>query len=216
MAEPKTMIFPTAEDETARSRRKRNLPDWDSERDYYEDPYSVDEIIALSWEIARFRKQANLVPKEFVDALRESYSIVGMGGHQQLLLLTEAVLALFRHEKETLAAPAGERNDAKRARYFELLEELDNALNELVREIRTINNPKTLDARMRSALAHFDSLRPFLTDDEALRPDEVPMTRVKETAEYAERVDWMRLSEHAQKWANTVLRAIENLLKLGG
>ncbi|WP_298969231.1 hypothetical protein [uncultured Roseobacter sp.] len=102
-------------------------------------------------------------------------------------------------------------NPTKYPDSFDILRQLEDAVDHLRREIRSINDPALANARVRSARAHLDSLSAFLNDDAGMSPDEVPAEVPRNLKDRLAEVNWANISTHSQKWADTIVRLIDKL-----
>ncbi len=190
-----------------------NLPVWERGRDYSDEPLTTDEMLALAFEIGKCRKSLHGIPTQFFEMLQDSYSIWGPGLAQVHIFTIEAALDLIEGRTgplQSLLSPA-ESDESTRADFYDLLRQLDEHLALLVREIRSVNYPTALDVRLRSARAHFDSLRQFLDIDGQAPPDEVPREIPRRTLAFLKDIPWLKISENAQKWANTLIKIFDRL-----
>lgn len=189
------------------------VPVWDSRRDYFEDPLTTDEMRALAFEIGKCRKSLDAIPIKLFQMLRDSYSILGPGLAQVDIFTIEAALDLVSRKTGPLQVslkPVA-TDDKERADFYDLLRELDHHLSLMVREIRSVNDPQILDARLRTARAHFDSLRQFLDIDGQAPPDDIPREIPRRARSLLKDIPWLKISDNAQKWANTLMKLFEKL-----
>lgn len=102
-------------------------------------------------------------------------------------------------------------NPAKNADVFDLMRQLDGALKELSREIGAINDPERQTTEIRSVRAYIDAFRTFLDDREGKAPDAIPQAIPTGTRERVARLDWSKISDAAQKWADLIVRIVDKL-----
>ncbi|MEP2707796.1 MAG: hypothetical protein ABJQ71_15210 [Roseibium sp.] len=99
------------------------------------------------------------------------------------------------------------------ADFFDTLRNLDNTLIELAEYLRGINDPSVLDARLKLVRASTESMRCYIDIENEHGPEEIPGEVASGLRDRLRDVDWKTLSDQANKWAGTIIKIIEGLLK---
>jgi len=102
-------------------------------------------------------------------------------------------------------------NPATNPDFFDLLRTLDNTIMSLSAEIRAVNDPDRMTAEIKAARAYLDAFRSFLDIERGQSPPEFPAEIHDGVLNKIRKIDWLRISENAQKWADTISNIISKL-----
>jgi hypothetical protein len=122
-----------------------------------------------------------------------------------------------RYESFTLTAPVSKdtawtmENPATKADFFDLLRTLDATLTALSKEIRGINDPARATPNIISVRAYLDAFRQFIDVSGGQPPTEIPAALPRGLLDRLRRVEWLRVSENARQWADTITRIVTQL-----
>ena len=96
---------------------------------------------------------------------------------------------------------------------IDILRNLKSTTKKLSSYIRGINDPNLATADIRAVRAYIDALQEFIDLDGHNKPDEIPSAIILETEKSLRRVDWWKLSDHANRWAKTIGTLIRSLIQ---
>jgi hypothetical protein len=99
-------------------------------------------------------------------------------------------------------------NDNLSKDFYDNLRALNEAMAALSRDIRAINDPDRVSSDIKAVRAYIDGFRAFLDVEPHQPPVEVPTELSQGLLKRLRQIDWMRVSENAQKWADTIIRII--------
>ena len=96
----------------------------------------------------------------------------------------------------------------KSSDFFDNLRALDEAMKFLSREIRSINNPERITPELKAVKAYVDAFRAFLDVEPNEPPEVVPAAVSKGLLVRLRKIDWLSVSNSAQKWVDTIVRIV--------
>ncbi len=167
------------------------------------------DLLVKSLEITSYANLSVGLPADF--HLYRSKSL--KKGHTQRLTefdqKNSVIAELSRVIKPDLPNPALQEGDED---VMKMLVELRDLIQRLSGYIRSINDPVLASADVKAALAYIDSFQEFIDLDGANKPETIPGDLTSATQNSLKKVDWAKLSDHAQKWA----KARSDLIKAFG
>jgi hypothetical protein len=102
-------------------------------------------------------------------------------------------------------------NPAARPDFFDTLRSLDDALKQLSRQIRAINDPARITPEIRAVRAYLDAFREFLDVDCGQAPQGIPKDLPVGLVSKLRRIDWRTVSDAAHKWADLIVKILMGL-----
>lgn len=99
--------------------------------------------------------------------------------------------------------------------FFDLLRELNETASRLSEHIRGINDPSVKTPAVKAARAYLDAVQLFTDLEDNEIPEEIPSEIRSGVLGSLKRVNWLSVSDQANKWAQAIIRIFENISKAG-
>ena len=115
------------------------------------------------------------------------------------------------HWDVVLESDVARPNPANNPDFFDLLRDLDKTMALLSGHIRSINDPDRRTPELLSIRAYLDAFRSFIDVERQQPPPEMPSELRRGLLSRLRDFDWFKLSDTAQKWAETITKIIVQL-----
>lgn len=168
------------------------------------------DVLMKSVEVTTYANLSVGLPVDFHMYQKDSFASGRVERFKEFDRNNSVMSELSRVQKPDIPNPALRENDED---VMKMLVELRDLIQRLSSYIKGINDPMLASADVKAARAYIDAFQEFLDLDGANKPETIPGDLTSATQSSLKKVDWAKLSDHAQKWA----RAISDLIKaIGG
>ena len=99
--------------------------------------------------------------------------------------------------------------------FYDRTRDFEQALDALLEELRGINDPHKKNDRIKQLEIYAGSIKRFIDQSETEDRMSVPAEMAEGFSYRLKGVDWSKVSDHANKWANTIVKIIDGLLRGG-
>lgn len=166
---------------------------------------NVYDLLIKSMEITYANNLSVGPPIDFHFYRRDSLEKGSVSRINEFDYVNSGMRELAQPSKTQIPNPARE----KEGDFFDQLRELKSVTSKLSKHIRSLNDPDTVTADVRAARAYIDAFQEFVDLDGSNKPDSIPQSIRDDTESSLRRVDWLKVSESANKWAKAILEFLK-------
>ncbi|MGX1498780.1 putative proteasome-type protease [Labrenzia sp. MBR-25] len=164
------------------------------------------DLLIKSMELTAANNLAVGAPIDFHFYRRDSFVKGSVSRTDHFDPLNSAIRELSQSAKKQIPNPALDESDGD---FYDQLRELKSVTTKLSSHIRSINDPNMATADVRAVRAYIDAFQEFIDLDGSNRPDAIPQSIRDETENSIRRVDWLKVSDSANKWARAILEFLK-------